>query len=238
MASEAQSAEASEFVVRVERAYLALLATDLADAGSGLGGSLLYAGELDRDSRALIVAANIAGAASLAATADRTAQKQALRDGVADFPVNSLDEALRILKNQLRKREPVAVCVGLDPVVVEMEMRERGVRPDLLRGDARPGSHAPLEQPMKWMTWTVDSAPAQWLPKIDTIAIKSLPEEAWQARRWLRLAPRYLGRLGEGFRVLHCDEEDAIRIADGISRATESGEIGLAVKTQIRNDAD
>ena len=115
MASEAQSAEASEFVVRVERAYLALLATDLADAGIGLGGSLLYAGELDRDSRALIVAANIAGAASLAATADRTAQKQALRDGVADFPVNSLDEALRILKNQLRKREPVAVCVGLRP---------------------------------------------------------------------------------------------------------------------------
>ena len=130
-------------------------------------------------------------------------------------------------------------CVwACDPVAVEMEMRERGVRPDLLRGDARAGSHAPLEQPMKWMTWTVDSAPAQWLPKIDTIAIKSLPEEAWQARRWLRLAPRYLGRLGEGFRVLHCDEEDAIRIADGISRATESGEIGLAVKTQIRNDAD
>ena len=67
--------------------------------------------------RALVVAANIAGAATLAATADRAAQKQALRDGVADFLVTSLDEALRILKNQLRKRETVAVCVALRPAV-------------------------------------------------------------------------------------------------------------------------
>jgi urocanate hydratase len=227
-----------EFVVRVERAYEALLATEFADATTGLGGALLYAGELDGDGRALVVAANIAGAASLAATAHRTAQKQALRDGVADFPVNSLDEALRILKNQLRKREPVAVCVGLDPAEVENEMRERGVRPDLLRVDARAGGDAARQQQMKWITWTVDSAPAQWLPKIDTIAINCLPEGAWQARRWLRLAPRYLGRLGEGFRVLHCNEADATRIADGISRATESGEIGVAVKKQIRNATD
>ena len=57
----------------------------------------------------------------------RAAQKQAIRDGVADFLVNSLDEALRILKNQLRKRETVAVCVGLAPADVEREMKERGV---------------------------------------------------------------------------------------------------------------
>ncbi len=87
------------------------------------------------------MAANIAGAASLVATADRAAQKQAIRDGVADFLVNSLDEALRILKNQLRKRETVAVCVGLAPEAVEREMQERGVLPDLLRRDVR---HRPI----------------------------------------------------------------------------------------------
>ena len=85
----------------------------------------------------MVVAANIAGAATLVATADRAAQRQAIRDGVADFLVNSLDEALRILKNQLRKRETVAVCVGLAPEAVEREMKERGVAPDLLRADAR-----------------------------------------------------------------------------------------------------
>ena len=62
--------------------------------------------------RALLLAGNIAGAASLAVTADAAAQKQSIRDGVADFLVNSLDEALRILKNEVRKREPVAVCVA------------------------------------------------------------------------------------------------------------------------------
>jgi urocanate hydratase len=229
---EAQSAGPLEFVVQVERAYEALLATGCAGAIAGLGGKLLYAGELDVAGRALVVAANIAGAASLAVSAGRAAQKQALRDGIVDFPVNSLDEALRILKNQLRKREPVAICVGLDPAAVEHEMRQRGVQPDLLRGDAaraQLGGSDSTQKPMKWITWTVDSAPAQWLPKIDMIAIESLPEEAWQTRRWLRLAPRYLGRLAEGFRVVHCGEADAATMADRITGASQSGDIGVAV---------
>ena len=77
-----------------------------------LGGKLLYIGELDPAGRALAVAGNIAGVASLCASADPAIQKQAVRDGVVDFLVTSLDEALRILKNEIRKREPVAVCVG------------------------------------------------------------------------------------------------------------------------------
>jgi hypothetical protein len=38
-----------------------------------------------------LVSANIAGAASLAATPDVARHKQSIRDGVADFAVNSLD---------------------------------------------------------------------------------------------------------------------------------------------------
>ena len=94
-----------------------------------LGGKLLYAGELDGSGRVLVVAGNVAGAASLAATAIQRAQKQAIRDGVVDFLVNSLDEALRILKNEIRKRETVAVCMGAAPEAVEREMPERGVLP-------------------------------------------------------------------------------------------------------------
>ena len=122
--------------MRVANAYaFARSSPRTLDPETGLGGKLFYAGELDEEGRALVVAANIAGAATLAATADRAAQKQALRDGVADFVVNNLDEALRILKNQLRKRETVAVCVALPPSNVESEMNERGVSPDLLRRD-------------------------------------------------------------------------------------------------------
>ncbi len=79
---------ALNFLTRVSLYYATLLDSPLAHSETGLGGKLLYAAPLDEEGRALLVAANIAGAATLAASADRDAQKQALRDGVADFVVN------------------------------------------------------------------------------------------------------------------------------------------------------
>ena len=95
LALETQSPTAFEFIAQVARAYAKLIETAPADREKPRAGSFFYAGELDEEGRALVVAANIAGAATLVATADRAAQKQAVRDGVTDFLVNSLDEALR-----------------------------------------------------------------------------------------------------------------------------------------------
>src|ERR1035437_3667290 len=108
---------ALEFALQVERCYagLILAAGHGPDAEPSLGGKLLYTGPLDAQASALLVAANIAGAASLTVSAEAAAGKQAIRDGVVDFLVTSLDEALRILKNEIRKRETVAVCVALAP---------------------------------------------------------------------------------------------------------------------------
>lgn len=204
-----------------------------ADPDFGLGGRLFYAGELDDAGRALVAAANIAGAATLTATANRGAQKQAIRDGIADFLVTSLDEALRILKNQLRKRETVAVCVGLRVEDMEREMDERGVLPDLLRGDmggGETGAEQILDRGVIELVWRVEAAPAQWLPKLDEIALGCLDERAWRERRWLRLAPRYLGRLAQGVRLLECDEGFAARFAEAVGAHVKSGEIGVAVE--------
>jgi len=243
LAYEAQTPAAFEFVEFVVRAYTGLVQTPFADPETGLGGRLFYAGELDGEGRALIVAANIAGAASLVATADSAAQKQAIRDGVADFLVNSLDEALRILKNQLRKRETVAVCVSLAPQSVEREMQERGVLPDLLRRDVHlaPYHNAlmlqegePEEIDFKkvpaLVTWTVASDQAKWLPKLDAIALDCLAADAWTARRWLRLSPRFLGRLAHGLRMLHCDREFAARFFEQMRLRADRGEITVAVE--------
>src|SRR5664279_3235111 len=87
-----------------------------------LGGQLFYVGELDEPGRAFAVAANIAGAATLSASAQTTALRHAQREGAIDFLVNSLDEALRILKNEIRKREAVAVSVSLAPADIEADM--------------------------------------------------------------------------------------------------------------------
>ena len=84
------------------------------------------------DGRAMVIAGNVSGCAILAATADLAVQKLVIRDGVVDFVITSLDEALRILKNEVRKCATVAVCVAAAPSVVEREMDERGVVPDLV----------------------------------------------------------------------------------------------------------
>lgn len=223
---------ALDFALQVERIYCGLMrsADGLDGEAPGLGGKLLYAGELDADGRALLVAANIAGAESLAASGDFAAQKQAIRDGVADFLVNSLDEALRILKNQVRKRETVAVCIAAAPEAVKREMLERGVVADLLR----PARVADVASGDGLLTWSVDSAPAQWLPKIDAIALECLDRnggaEGDVARRWLRLAPRYLGRMAQGMRVLRCDSRVADEIVANVERSVERGEIGVEVR--------
>ncbi len=243
MALEPPSPAAFEFIVRVACAYAKLSESANADPESGLGGKLFYAGELDEEGRALVVAANIAGAATLAATDDRAAQKQALRDGVADFFVTSLDESLRILKNQLRKREPVSVCVALPPAPVEREMDERGVEPDLLRRDVpvAPCHEAlmlPQEEQAEFdlrkipalVTWRVDSSPAQWLPMLDAIALNCLAADAWAARRWLRLSPRFLGRMAQGLRLLDADREFAARFIEQVRQSVERGEIAVAVE--------
>jgi Urocanase Rossmann-like domain len=230
LAHDPTESAALDFIFRVERYYSGLIARvdQAADSNSdpGLGGKLLYAGELDVDGRALLVATNIAGAASLAATEDAAAQKQAVRDGVADFLVNTLDEGLRILKNQIRKREAVAVCVAAAPVAVESQMLERGVQPDLLRSTQL----AEAATGETYLTWQVASASALWLPKLDAIALDCLDAGAMRARRWLRFAPRYLGRLTQKSTVLACDPETAKKFVARVHAAVQSGEIGMQVR--------
>ena len=231
------SAAALDFTLQVERAYDSLVGCVSVNAGPGpgktdsgepsLGGKLLYAAILDADARALLVAANVAGAASLAITADPATQKQAIRDGVVDFGVNSLDEALRILKNEIRKRETVAVCICGEPETIEREMRERGVQPDL----RRPVDAAPVPETQALLSWRVDTAPAQWLPKLDAFALECLEENSGQgvnaAKRWLRLAPRYLGRMAQGVRLLRCEPNVARAFVERVRSA------GLPVEVEI-----
>jgi len=239
-----------EFTIQVARFYAGLIsgvgASEGLHAEPSLGGELFYAGELDKPGRAMVVAANIAGAASLAAMADETAQRLAVRDGVVDFLVNSLDEALRILKNQIRKRETGAVCIAAAAETVEAEMLERGVLPDLVRSGeesvddspfigqgARRIPAAAIDEKLAMIAWSVASGPAQWLPKLDAIAIECVADEDWKSRRWLRLSPRYLGRAAKGVRMLFCDGVAAAEFARRVRDGVERGEIPVAVEIQV-----
>lgn len=186
------------------------------DAEAGLGGKLVYAGELDAEGCRLVRAANVAGAASLSATADAATQRLAIRDGVIDFLVTSLEEALRILKNEIRKRNAVAVGVGLAPARVAAEMRERGVLPDLLRPAAPAEEVAdfvvqgalfvvPAAIPAGYEFCVVADAAADF----EARALELIPEGDGVARRWLRLSPRYLGPRLRRVRSVACDAQIA-----------------------------
>jgi hypothetical protein len=235
-----------EFLASVLDHYWSLIAFAGLGASSGgdrgLGGQLLYAGELSDEKRAIVVAANVAGAATLAATEDAARQRQAMHDGIVDFAVNALDEALRILKNQIRKRETVAVCVAHVPQAMEREMHERGLAPDLVAGEwwsEKSGSKArtvrpiPVADDQALVSWSVAAAPAQWLPKLDAMALDCLEDDAWVERRWVRLAPRFLGRMARAIRALRCEPEVAEKFVRRAELATFRGEIGVPVEIEV-----
>ena len=174
--------------------YAGLTRTD-----SSLGGKLLSAGELTSESARLIRAANVAGAASLTATADPVMQRATIREAIADFLVTDLDEALRILKNEIRKRQTVAVCISVAPEVIEKEMLERGVLPDL----RAPIAPQRLQQDQIFLA-LVDP-PANF----EARAVALISESDEIARRWLRLSPRYLGPKARRIRSLACTKKIA-----------------------------
>lgn len=182
----------------------AALALNLNPA-TGLGGALLYTADPAESGSAILRAANIAGAASLAASADAPLLRRLMREGALDFVVTSLDEALRILKNEIRKREPVAVGVTLAPETVEREMVGRGVQPDLLAriSNARPeleafvARGARLVEPVEIAqgSFQVFPIPADWnqpAAAFDEALLSRLAGDDELNRRWVRLAPRYL----------------------------------------------
>jgi hypothetical protein len=70
-----------------------------------------------------------------------------------------------------------------------------------------------------------------WLPYLDTLASSCLNEtEAETARRWLRQAPRYLGRLAPGLRVLRCEAECANKFIALVEERVECDEIAVGVE--------
>jgi hypothetical protein len=80
------------------------------------------------------------------------------------------------------------------------------------------------------LAWRVASAPALSLPKLDALALDCLPPEATSERRWLQLAPRYLGRLAQGERLLRCNRKFAVEFLLQARRLVESGEIPVPVE--------
>ncbi|MDR3762661.1 MAG: urocanate hydratase [Acidobacteriota bacterium] len=117
-------------------------AGEKAFGSSDLSGKLIVSGGMGGMSGAQPLAATMTGACFLGIEVDPERIKKRLKGGYCDFMVNSLDEALRILKNSLRKKEAVSVGLVGNCADVIPELVSRGVVPDILTDQT--SAHDPL----------------------------------------------------------------------------------------------
>jgi urocanate hydratase len=97
----------------------------------GYGGQLVFTCGDACSATGLPAAVSIAGGTTLALDPDASAVKATFRSGGIDFVVNSLDEALRVLKNEVRQHKPLSVALISEMEPVLAEIAARGVLPDL-----------------------------------------------------------------------------------------------------------
>src|SRR5438876_3675093 len=107
-----------------------------------LAGKLIISGGMGGMGGAQPLAATMAGAAFLGSDVDAERIKKRLKTGYCDFMVNTLDEALRILKNAVRKKENVSVGLVGNCADTIPELAKRGIMPDILTDQT--SAHDPL----------------------------------------------------------------------------------------------
>ncbi len=110
--------------------------------GGDLSGKLIVSGGMGGMGGAQPLAATMNGATFLGIDVDPERIKKRLKTGYCDFLVTTLDEALRILKNAVRKKENVSVGLVGNCADIIPELAERGVVPDILTDQT--SAHDPL----------------------------------------------------------------------------------------------
>src|SRR6266480_3351011 len=110
--------------------------------GGDLAGKLIVSGGMGGMGGAQPLAATMNGAAFLGIDVDPERIKKRLKTGYCDVLVTSLDEALRILKNAVRKGEATSVGLVGNCADIIPELAERGVVPDILTDQT--SAHDPL----------------------------------------------------------------------------------------------
>jgi hypothetical protein len=197
-------------LARVHDRYLSIAGVAREQFHDTLGGKLLLRSVWNADGIAAVIAASVAGAASLCVDADADGLRQGLRSGFIDFVVGNLDEALRILKNELRRGLPVSVGLAVNAEDCIAAMIDRGLQPDLLsavpqlfassfleRGAMTLLEVNPADGSASILHWTIADDPARSMPRMARIASDCLEPariDTPSRRRWLERSPRYLGR--------------------------------------------
>lgn len=175
-------------------------------------------------------AAQIAGAATLLVADDAFAARAALHAGLCDFVVADLGEAVRILKNEVRRRAPVGVCLVAASDDLLAACAARGLQPDLLdrphpelvrRGALLIAPEACLSTTPPPLEWGVNGAccgreATELMEALDGLARRVISQQAGSRVHWLTHAPRRLGRAYARLRVLPASAEEHAAFIRGL----------------------
>ena len=186
------------------------------------GGQLVFTYGTGCSATGLPAAVSIAGGTTLALDPDASAVKAVFRQGGVDFVVNTLDEAVRVLKNEVRQHRPLGVALIAEVGPVLAEMAERGVLPDLhvsidgtTEGPGRGHLHlattkgvvAPTAELTAWLKtnhWSesvVPSTAENPLRALDASLLVDLPSDDAIRRTWLQRISHYQRSTPGGERV-------------------------------------
>lgn len=198
----------------------------------------------------LALATSIAGGTFLGIDLSTEHLKAAVRNGSCDFMVNTLDESLRVLKNEIRKKTALSVGLLGDAAAILPAMVERGVQPDLVADtlDSRGETAASLYQialgelfargavsvdtqaarhshaaGLLEVVWTAASLAD--LRRMDELALQQFPAEDSIGHRWLQHAPGYFHRQRPLQRVVGMGQAEWMQLAETFKNAVSAGEI-------------
>ena len=192
-------------------------------------GQLVFTCGAGSSASGLAAAVSIAGGTTLALDPDASAVKAVFRQGGVDFVVNTLDEALRVLKNEIRQHRPLGVGLIAEVGPVLAEMAERGVLPDLcvsideteaadsalplptgrqiLQLETQDGIAVPTPELTAWLAtrgWkesVVVSTPEGSLRALDEKLLADLAPEDTFRRTWLQRISHYQRATAGGVRA-------------------------------------
>jgi Urocanase Rossmann-like domain len=209
---------AEDLQTEVLRAY-----TVLSSIRPDWAGALILNLGLNPAGAAVSLAANIAGAVCLSLESDAVLLRGALRSGSCDFIVNTLDEALRAMKNEVRKGRPLSVGLEGDPNKVLAEIIDRGVAPELFTAPASHPDAAAYFHSLGGLSVSFEGSDAHcWQLRIftfptsaelrafDAVALSLIPEEDRIRRQWLSSVARILPR--ERHRALWLSDQETLTL--------------------------
>ena len=237
----------------VYRRYLQLqsIRTDRFPSASGdLAGRLIACVGFALEGAELALATTISAGAFLGIDPSSDRLKAAVRHGSCNFMVNTLDESLRVLKNELRKKNALSVGLLGDPSAILPAMVERGVQPDLVADTASSDNVAAvsrcrpsLQQLIERGAGSIDTPAAKLSPAaglvevvwtassmadlrhMDTLALQQLPPDDTIRRRWLQQAPGCFHRQRPLQRVLDLLPEELTRLLNAFQNAIATGKL-------------